>query len=244
MMYRALGVSGLTLALLLSGTTLSVAQELGYPCGRVTRYTAPTATADGSVTVGTRRFVARAGSLPEGPPAIAVGVVLCLTGEVDASGAFTRLRAAGLGEQAACGAVTAFTPTTSTTRGTLAIQPHLIWTLPVRTGTTFTQSQLAGAHCYKFEIDADGNAEIVGYHGPVQPNPAVPSATPVRQLPSTSTTPRTRRCRVSDADGRNDRGVRHIGIPAIAAIPLDAPSNPRKAGAPLVFCTKRSRPHS
>ena len=134
----------------------------GYPCGRVTAYTPPTATAAGSIQIGTTTFAAVAGSLPNPPPPIAIGAVLCLTGRLDSSGAFTSLTASDMGEQMACGTVTGFTPASATAAGSITLRTNASWTLPVRAGVTVSSAGSTAAHCFKFEVNAAGNAEVVG----------------------------------------------------------------------------------
>jgi hypothetical protein len=41
----------------------------------------------------------------------------------------------------------------------------------VRAGLTLSPAQTTGAQCFKFEINADGNTEVVGYDGQVRPRP-------------------------------------------------------------------------
>ena len=178
-------------ALLLSGTQ-AIAQQLqaqvGYPCGRVTAFAAPSSTSEGSITIGTRTFVARAGSLPNPPPPIAVGATLCLTGQLDASGAFTSLTASTFGDSL-CGAVVAYTPPSATASGTITIRTNVEWTLPVRASTSLSSAQTTGNQCFKYELNAQGNAEIVSSAGAPQTvtgTPQPPSAA-ASQLPSTST---------------------------------------------------------
>lgn len=173
-------LTSVTMTFLLATAAPAFAQEVGFPCGRVNAYTAPTDTTAGSITIGTRTFVANAGSLPKPPPPIAVGAVLCLTGELDASGAFTALTASTFGEEV-CGAVVSSTPALASAGGTLTIRTNAVWTLPVRAGTTFTSAQLTGIQCFRYELNAEGNAEVVA-HARVAGATATPS-----QLPSTAT---------------------------------------------------------
>lgn len=169
-------LAALVIGLAVSASTAAAqTQQIGFTCGRVTAYTAATATADGSITIGTKTFVIRAGATPTPPPPIAVGAVLCV-GELDASGALNPLTASTFGDTV-CGAVVGSAP------GTLTIRTNAVWTFPVRSGTTFTSTQLTGTQCFRYELNAQGNAEIVAHAG--APGASPPAGT--GQLPSTST---------------------------------------------------------
>lgn len=173
-------------ALLLRGTPAMAQQvQVGYPCGRVTAYAAPSSTSDGSITIGTRTFVARAGSLPNPPPPINVGATVCLTGQLDASGAFTSLTASTFGDTL-CGAVVAYTPPSAAASGTLTIRTNAEWTVPVRAGASLTSAQTSGNQCFKYELNAQGNAEIVSAAG--APQSGTGTQQPPSQLPSTTST--------------------------------------------------------
>jgi len=177
----------LTLALLALGATPALAQSFpaAFFCGQVTSYTAPTATTEGSIGIGTTTFVLRAGSIPAGnsPPPVAVGSVTCADGRRDASGAFTSFGIHTTGDAQICGPVTASTPASTTARGSITIAIGQISpTLPVRAGVTLSSAQTTGNQCFQWAVSsADGNAEVVSYVGPFASAPAP------GQLPSTST---------------------------------------------------------
>lgn len=176
----ALALFALLTALLALGAAPAAAQEIGFTCGRVTAFTPSTATADGSITIGTRTFVIRAGAMPNPPPPIAVGSDFCI-GELDATGALNPFRASLLSDTI-CGAVVGSGP------GTLTLRTNREWTLPVRAGLTFTAAQLSGIQCFKTEVNAQGNAEVIAYVGETTGSaPGGTTAPPPRQLPSTST---------------------------------------------------------
>jgi hypothetical protein len=174
--FRGLAIGVASLTLVLVSAAPAAAESRGFPCGRVTAFTPPTATTPGSIRLGTTTYPAAAGALPNPPPPnLFVGSTLCLVGQMDTTGAFTSLQTATFGEQAVCGSVGAFTPATATAPGSLTLVTNASWTMPVRAGLTLSPAQTTGAQCFNFEINADGNTEVVGYYGPV------------RQLPSTST---------------------------------------------------------
>jgi hypothetical protein len=168
----------LALFALPGGSALAEITFTGFPCGRITAFTPPTATTAGSIRIGTTTFVAVPGSLPNPAPPLDVGAVICLTGKLDANGAFVSLEAGTLGERVVCGRVAGSTSSSATAPGTLTLVTNATWILPVGAGVALTPAQTTGSQCFKFEVNAQGNAEIVGYRGPVSGG---------GQLPSTST---------------------------------------------------------
>lgn len=179
----------LSLLVLSGGSALAETTFTGFSCGRITAFTPPTATAAGSIRIGTTTFVAAPGSLPNPAPPLDVGAVVCLTGRLDANGAFVSLEAGTLGERAVCGRVTGSTPSSATTAGTLTLVTNATWILPVRAGVALTPAQTTGSQCFKIEVNAQGNAEVVSYGGPVPGGGPLPSTTtdsgnptPVRAL--------------------------------------------------------------
>lgn len=181
-----IGAIAATLAIgLVAGSTPAAAQEIGFTCGRVTAFTPSTATADGSITIGTRTFVIRAGAMPNPPPPVAVGTDYCV-GEVDAAGSLNPFRANPFSDTV-CGAVVGSGP------GTLTVRTNREWTFPVRAGVTFTATQLSGSQCFRTAVNAQGNAEVIAYVGtePTGGAPGGTTAPPPRQLPSTSTSTST-----------------------------------------------------
>lgn len=148
-----------------------------FPCGRVTAFTPPTATSTGSITLGTNTFVLAAGSLPAPPPPIAVGALTCLSGEQNAAGEF--LATTTLVGDTVCGTVTAFTPATASSAGSITMTAgRRTVTIPVRTEITLASSQTTGTQCFTFGFNAAGNAEVTG---------SAATQTAPSQLPSTST---------------------------------------------------------
>jgi len=178
-------VAALTLFLLGAMPALAQSSPAAFVCGNVTSYTAPTATTEGSIGIGTTTFVLRAGSIHSGntPPPVAVGSVTCVDGRRDASGAFTSFGIAFITMPQICGPVTAFTPASATGRGSITIATGQISpTLPVRAGVSLSSAQTTGSQCFQWAVSsADGNAEVVSYVGPFASAPAP------GQLPSTST---------------------------------------------------------
>ena len=158
-----------------------------FPCGRVTAFTAPTATAAGSIQLGTTTFVLAAGSLPSPPPPIAVGAITCLSGEQNAAGEF--LATMNLVGDTVCGTSTAFTAASATQTGNVTLMGKRSVIIPVRAGASLSGAQVGRDQCFTFGFNATGDAEIVGFVGPV-PTANVPGPTARAvpgQLPNTST---------------------------------------------------------
>jgi len=178
-------VAALTLFLLGAMPALAQSSPAAFFCGKVTSYTAPTATTEGSIGIGTTTFVLRAGSISPGssPPPVAVGSVTCVDGRRDASGAFTSFGITLTDDGRICGPVTAFTPASAASRGSITLAIGQISpTLLVRAGVSLSSAQTTGGQCFKWAVSsADGNAEVVSHVGPFASAPAP------GQLPSTST---------------------------------------------------------
>lgn len=148
-------------------------------CGRVNAFTAPTATASGSIQLGTSTFILAAGSLPNpAAPNLPVGAIVCLSGQQNAAGEF--LAESVLVGDTWCGTVTAFAAPTASSRGSLTLTGNRARTVAVRQGATLTGVQTGATQCFKFAFDGAGDPEIVG-------GATTPAGAPVRQLPSTST---------------------------------------------------------
>lgn len=160
-----------------------------FPCGRVTAYTAPTATTPGSITLGMGRLELAPGSAPNRD--IATGSDLCLDGTRDASGRFTQVAVAPMA-QGTCGVVTAYTPASGATGGSLTLTAgDFSYKLPVASGTTLTGEQTTGDQCFGIGVNGQGNAEVVRYSGPRQGAPAATAApaAAASRLPTTAAAP-------------------------------------------------------
>lgn len=175
-------VAGLALSLVIGATPALGQTVSGYPCGKVTAYTAPTTTTAGSVAIGTSTFQLAAGSVPDGG-GIAVGLDRCLQGQRNAAGAFisaVTFIPMGVG---ACGTASAYTPSSTTTAGSITLTgSEGSVTLPVGPDVTLSPAQASGNHCYSLSVNAQGNAQVRAYSGPWEGGPVAP-----RQLPATST---------------------------------------------------------
>lgn len=148
-------------------------------CGRVNAFAAPTATASGSIQLGTSTFILAAGSLPNpAAPNLPIGAIVCLSGEQNAAGEF--LAQSVLVGDTLCGTVTSFTAATTSSRGSLTLTGNRARTVAVRQGAMLTGVQTGASQCFTFAFDSAGNPEIVG-------GATTPTGDPVRQLPSTST---------------------------------------------------------
>ncbi len=137
-----------------------------WPCGTVTAYTAPTAIAAGSVSLGTSTFALARGSGPTNNVSLTVGSSLCVNGEQDAAGVFTQFSVSPMGE-GICSVVTAYTPASATAPGSLDFgTPKPPVRIPVAAGVTFTPAQVTGDQCFRVTPDAQGTAQVTAYTGP------------------------------------------------------------------------------
>ncbi len=149
-------------------TTPPSAGFFKFPCGTVTAYVAPSATAAGSVALGTASFALAAGSGPitNAPPT--VGSSICVNGDRSAEGVFTQFSISPMGE-GICSTVLAYTPASATTPGTLDFgTPRPPVRIPVANGVTFTPAQVSGDQCFRVVPDAGGTAQVTAYIGPRQ----------------------------------------------------------------------------
>lgn len=172
-------VAFLTLALIGPAALVSAQTANGYYCGRVTAYTAPTSTTAGSIKIGTSTFQIAAGAAAERQ--ISVGQDVCLQGDRNASGAYTKLTVIPMGH-GACGAASSYVAPTATQAGRITLTSvEGAFVFGISPGTTLTATQVTGNHCFRLGVKADtGDAEINAYSGPWDaPRPS--------QLPSTST---------------------------------------------------------
>lgn len=139
-----------------------------WPCGTVTAYAAPSATAAGSVALGTANFALAPGSGPTTNASPTVGSSICVNGEQRADGVFTQFSISPMGE-GICSTVVAYTPASGTTPGSLDFgTPKPPVRIPVAAGVTFTPAQVTGDQCFRVPPDAEGTAQVTAYRGPRQ----------------------------------------------------------------------------
>lgn len=139
-----------------------------WPCGTVAAYVAPSASAAGSIALGTANFVLAAGSGPTTGAAPSVGSSLCVNGEQNAQGVFTQFSNSPMGE-GICSTVLAYTPASGATPGTLDFgTPKPPVRIPIASGVTFTSAQVTGDQCFRVIPDAEGTAQVTAYRGPRQ----------------------------------------------------------------------------
>jgi hypothetical protein len=153
----------------------AIVASFKLPCGTVTAYTAPSATAAGSVSLGTSTFVLLRGSGPTSGNGLSVGSSLCVIGDQDAAGAFIQFSVAPMGP-GFCGVVAAHTPASATAAGSIAFATKPPVTVPVVAGVTFSAAQVSGDQCFRVVPDAQGTAQVTAYSGPR--SGVAPSATP------------------------------------------------------------------
>jgi hypothetical protein len=185
----ALQIAAMVVVVLLGATPAFAAD---VPCGTATAYTAPTATTQGSVTIGASTFVlaagattvgAPAGSTPQQPP---IGFGTCINGPRDASGAFTAFSFSPM-SAGICGAVSGYVPASATATGSITVTNGATApsTLPVATGVTLSPAQVTGNQCFTLGVDAQGTGQVTGYAGPQGGGPSTTSA-PSTAAPSTA----------------------------------------------------------
>ncbi len=192
------------LAVALLGATPALAADV--PCGTVTAYTAPTATAPGSITIGASTFVLASGATTVGaptstpPPTAPIGFGTCINGPRNAAGAFTAFSFSPM-NAGICGAVSGYQPATASAAGSITLTNGTTTapsTLPITAGVTLTPAQVTGNQCFTLGIDAQGSGQVTGYSGPQggpsstsAPSTAAPSSATPSTLPSTSSQPQT-----------------------------------------------------
>lgn len=137
-----------------------------FPCGTVTAYAAPTATAAGSVSLGTSTFALARASGPANNAELPVGRSLCVNGDQDATAMFTQFSVSPMGP-GICSVVAAYTPASATAPATIDFStPKPPVRIPVASGVTFAPTQVTGDQCFRVTPDAQGTAQITEYIGP------------------------------------------------------------------------------
>lgn len=108
-------------------------------CGVVSAYTAATATVAGSIAIAGVTYTLPAGTVLNGGSQIAVGTALCLSGSLNGSGQLTTGTVTSLtvAQITICGTVSAYTATTTTAAGSIAIDGI---TFPIAIGVAVTGS--------------------------------------------------------------------------------------------------------
>lgn len=128
-------------------------------CGVVTAYTAATANAPGSITIGGTVIPIAAGTVIENAGLITVGSDLCLSATLNAQGQIIPPSSVGFGGNVTlnvCGNVDAYTAATANTAGSITINGT---TFPIAAGTTINGNNLitVGADlCFNLTVNASG----------------------------------------------------------------------------------------
>lgn len=138
---------GVALLFAVHGGTATAAERVGV-CGEVMAYTPASATSDGSVTLGTRTFVLRAGAqagAEQNARNIARPNFICLEGVRDASGAFTEYLA-WPPPFPFCGTARMYDPPSGTARGRVVLEARAKYELPVTAPLTLTVGERACVH--------------------------------------------------------------------------------------------------
>jgi hypothetical protein len=209
--------------MVLLGASAAMAAEQTELCGRVNAYARPTATAPGSVTIGTRTAGIAAGVTPSTDPQPTA--TMCVRGELNASGAFTSLTVAPyIPPYPHCGPVVSFRPATATAAGEIVqAQDGVRYTLVIPAGLELTAGSDRGYRCFNQELTVSGDLVVAG----VQPLPSgfrTPPAS-VGRLPSTAADSEATPA-IQERTGSTDN-VPYVGlIAAIAAAVLMAVAVP------------------
>jgi hypothetical protein len=158
-------VAILAAMLLAARPAVAVGAETTF-CGRIEAFTPATATADGTITIGSRTFLLRADALysaiGQNRLNLVVGNSVCLGGARDATGAFTEYIANPM-PSAYCGTVTSFTPATGSTDGALEIRDVGIARFTIPRGTAVGADPTgAPRSCFNVGLDARGDAIVTG----------------------------------------------------------------------------------
>jgi hypothetical protein len=140
-------------------------------CGRIAAFTPATATADGSITVGSRTFVLRADAIYSAVGQNRLNLVVansvCLTGARDAAGAFTQYLGNPM-PSAYCGTVTSFTPATASTDGSVEIRDVGVVRFAIVRGTDVGSDPTGKPRtCFRLALDARGDAVVTARILPV-----------------------------------------------------------------------------
>lgn len=150
------------------GSPAAAAEQTGL-CGRVNAYNAPTTTAPGSLTIGTRTVTIAPGnhfypSTPVPPPERGV---ICVRGEMNAAGEFVSVLAVAPlhgPRYPQCGDVLSFRPASSTSAGQIvlgSVPGHVVrTTLSVPVGTVLPADSGTGHRCFTQSLDAGGDLQV------------------------------------------------------------------------------------
>lgn len=190
----------MSITVILSGVILTggaawAATPLVSPCGTVKAYSAPTPTGAGSIVIGSSTFALAPGSATPASsvnptPQVQLGAGVCISGTRNAAAAFTEFTVAPM--SAMCGVISAFTPATTSTSGSITLGNTAPVTLPIATGVTLSAAQITGNQCFTLAVDAQGTGQVIAYAGSSQGGVAGPSPAATAPLtpglPNTSTT--------------------------------------------------------
>jgi len=171
--------------------TQSVSAEPPYlaTCGVVRAFTAATASANGSVTIGTSTFALRASDrLPAASP---VGLAMCINRTVTTAGPVLELIAM---PSPVCGEILGLSPAIPGQRGAVidivTTTPDLRIALAASASLRFTFPDRSTVACLEVGLDATGTAVASRVMGATVTVPATMPG-PVTRLPSTATDARS-----------------------------------------------------
>lgn len=179
--------------LLLGGSLVAFADTRIGACGVVKTFTPATASATGSITIGTRTFAIASGTSSSNVnPAPKVGEATCLNGTLNPAGQLTEFGVLANMPAEFCGTVTAYTPASQTSPGSITVSATTTFVVP--TGVQLGTDVGSGHHCFALGLTSAGDAQVLREIAAASPQPAT-AATPAPAvlgrtpggLPSTST---------------------------------------------------------
>lgn len=144
---RSAALFAAALLLAIPGGAATAAERVGV-CGEVMAYTPASTTSDGSVTLGTRTFVLRAGAqagAEQNARNIARPNFICLEGVRDAGGAFSEYLA-WPPPFPFCGTVRTYDPPSGAARGRIVLEARATYELPVTGSLAVTVGERACVH--------------------------------------------------------------------------------------------------
>jgi LPXTG-motif cell wall-anchored protein len=157
-------------------------------CGALGAYYAPTATADGSIVIGSRTHpIVRGAQESSLDPVARQTGAACITGHVTDMGAFMDY-GAGPMVSSACGTVRIYNAPTAIADGSLSLGAASSFPLPIPRGTTLPADSASGYRCFSISLNAAGDAVVTGRVAePTVEVGTAPQVSRPQSLPSTGT---------------------------------------------------------
>jgi hypothetical protein len=210
----------MALALLLMASGSAAAAERTWLAGRINSYARPTATAAGSVTIGTQTYSIAAGVsfAPASEPQ--PGAVMSILAELGPAGELTMISAVNpySPPYPACGPVTSFRAATATETGQIVQTPDgTRRQLTIKAGIALPSESASGYRCFIQELTAQGDLLVIGAQDlPVGFVTPAPSSA---QLPSTASnaTPASANERSGPPEAPSSTGLLLLAVTLVLA---------------------------